>query len=447
MDLTAFFILFAPLILLYTHSPNLRFSSEDAVENLVGVVVVALLSTLVAWILPILARRPRRSLPGKPGARTPWFSHGVSIFLVFVFASLVEFLDWIETFDALFFPPDTFLVADLLLLLPFLIPFVVFRTNLAHRSLLVRGRTSSLPAALETQLRLLVVVLGPQLLYLNAYAWLVQGFEPSALLIEQHPWLNFVIVGVLIFLLLTYSPYFVRLLYSRVPLENHPAASTYRDAFAQLSRLTGIALDRVSIWVTGTASVANAAVSGAFRRQRTVFLTDRLLEILDPLEVQAVVAHELGHAYHRHLLLMLPVALLSSVFVVWTLFLVQYFVDVGEALGPVVILLQMLYLLLFYRPISQRFEFQADAYAAWRTGSPEHLSSSLLKLSSDQASSRSKASLTHPSIAQRVQRLSELFEKNDGDLTSVVKRALTVNRLMVLGMTVLIVLTIFLNPE
>lgn len=446
MDLAAFLILFAPLILLYTYSPNLYFSPFDAPMNIIWVLITTALATLVAWVLPLILRRSRPGAP-QPGLRNPWYAHGFAILLAFLFASLVEAFDWIETFATLFFPPETFLVADLLLLLPFLIPYLVFRTHLSHRTLVLRGRPSTLMEALNGQVRGLIVILGPQLLYLNIYAFLVHSFEPTARIVEAHPWLNFAIVGLLIFLLLTYSPYFVRLLYTRIPLEDHPAIYTYQTVFADLSKRTGIPLNRVSIWMTGSAAVANAAVSGAFGRQRTVFITDRLLEILNPEEVQAVVAHELGHAYHRHLLFMLPVALLSSVFVVWTLYLLELFVDTGDALGAAVMLIQFGYLLAIYRPISQRFEYQSDAYAAHVTGSPVPLANALLKLAQDHGANRKAASLTHPAITQRIKRLADLHEAHSGDLTAVVRKSVWTNRLLVAGMTVVIVLTLVLGPS
>lgn len=445
MDLAAFLILFAPLIMLYTYSPNLYFSPFDAPANALWVLLATSLATLLAWILPLVLRRSRLGAP-PPGLRNPWYAHGFAVLLALLFAFLVEGFDWIETFAALFFPPETFLVADILLLVPFLLPYLVFRTRLANRTLLLRGRTSTITEALNGQLRGLVVILGPQLLYLNIYALVVHSFEPTARIVEAHPWLNFAIVGLLIFLLLTYSPYFVRLLYTRVPLEDHPAIYTYQTIFADLSKLTGIPLDRVSIWMTGSAAVANAAVSGAFGRQRTVFITDRLLEILSPEEVKAVVAHELGHAYHRHLLFMLPVALLSSVFVVWTLYLLELVVDTGDVLGAAVMLIQFAYLLAIYRPISQRFEYQSDAYAAHVTGSPVHLGNALLKLAQDHGANRKAASLTHPAIALRIKRLADLHEAHHGDLAAVVRRSVWTNRLMVFGMTLIIVGTLLLGP-
>ncbi len=47
--------------------------------------------------------------------------------------------------------------------------------------------------------------------------------------------------------------------------------------------------------------VANALIVGVIPRARYVIFTDRLLDALDPSELEAVVGHEIGHARHGHI--------------------------------------------------------------------------------------------------------------------------------------------------
>ena len=47
--------------------------------------------------------------------------------------------------------------------------------------------------------------------------------------------------------------------------------------------------------------VANALIVGVISRARYVIFTDRLLDALDPPELEAVVGHEIGHARHWHI--------------------------------------------------------------------------------------------------------------------------------------------------
>jgi Zn-dependent protease with chaperone function len=47
---------------------------------------------------------------------------------------------------------------------------------------------------------------------------------------------------------------------------------------------------------------ANAAVSGMFRSSRFIFFTRKLLETMSEDEIKAILAHELAHIKHKHLL-------------------------------------------------------------------------------------------------------------------------------------------------
>ena len=58
------------------------------------------------------------------------------------------------------------------------------------------------------------------------------------------------------------------------------------------------------IWHTDR-QVLNAAVAGLLPSVRTIFMTDALLLYLRDEEMEAVIAHELGHVRRRHLLLRL----------------------------------------------------------------------------------------------------------------------------------------------
>ena len=55
------------------------------------------------------------------------------------------------------------------------------------------------------------------------------------------------------------------------------------------------------VWNTGRARIANAAVMGPVAWTRYIVFTDALLEDLDESEVEAVLAHELGHVRHHHM--------------------------------------------------------------------------------------------------------------------------------------------------
>ena len=73
-----------------------------------------------------------------------------------------------------------------------------------------------------------------------------------------------------------------------------------RDRLEAYARRVGLGYRDLFVWPTGGA-MPNAAVMGVGRRLRCVVFTDALLERLDEDEVEAVFAHEAGHAIHHHI--------------------------------------------------------------------------------------------------------------------------------------------------
>jgi STE24 endopeptidase len=56
----------------------------------------------------------------------------------------------------------------------------------------------------------------------------------------------------------------------------------------------------ILVWDTDQ-SLLNAGITGTLPRFRYILLTDRLIEQLDPAQIEAVFGHEIGHVWHRHL--------------------------------------------------------------------------------------------------------------------------------------------------
>ena len=81
-------------------------------------------------------------------------------------------------------------------------------------------------------------------------------------------------------------------------------ASPLRVRLSNLTAHMGVRCRDFKIWQTDR-QVLNAAIAGLFPSVRYVFVTDALLLYLRDDELEAVVAHELGHIRRRHLLLRL----------------------------------------------------------------------------------------------------------------------------------------------
>lgn len=169
-------------------------------------------------------------------------------------------------------------------------------------------------------------------------------------------------------------------------------------------------------------SHANAYFTGFGRSKRIVFF-DTLLEKLSVDEVEAVLAHELGHFHHRDILrAMARLALVSLAVFFWLgvaikepWFTVWLGLPQQDAVAVVVAMICMEPLGLVAAPLmnalSWRAEWRADAYAVTLTGGGVHLASALVKLSRDSASTLTPDPLyarfhySHPPLPLRLARL------------------------------------------
>jgi STE24 endopeptidase len=146
---------------------------------------------------------------------------------------------------------------------------------------------------------------------------------------------------------------------------------------------------------------ANAYFTGFGAAKRVVFF-DTLLAKLSPGEVEAVLAHELGHFKHRHvaqrLVAMFALSLLGFALLGWLSGQAWFYTGLGvsPSLGaPNDALALLLFLMVtpvfgyfvspLFAQLSRRHEFQADAYAC-RQASGADLAAALLKLHEDNAS-------------------------------------------------------------
>ncbi|MFZ9406729.1 MAG: M48 family metallopeptidase [Burkholderiaceae bacterium] len=171
----------------------------------------------------------------------------------------------------------------------------------------------------------------------------------------------------------------------------------------------------------------NAYFTGLGRNRRIV-LFDTLLERLDAEEIEAVLAHELGHFKRRHLLqrvvMSFGLSLAGLALMGWLAQQAWFFQGLGltpapgDHAGGLALLLFFLALPPFtflLRPLgsalSRRHEREADDYAVQQTGS-RPLARALVKLYRDNASTLTPDPLhsafhdSHPPALQRLARLS-----------------------------------------
>ena len=169
----------------------------------------------------------------------------------------------------------------------------------------------------------------------------------------------------------------------------------------------------------------NAYFTGLGRAKRIVFF-DTLIERLLPTEIEAVLAHELGHFKLKHIAKRLAFSFVASLGVLallgWLITQPWFFSGLGVEPSPganqgVALVLFMLVLPVFtfvFAPLasvmSRKHEFEADKFAA-RNASAHDLVNALVKLYQDNASTLTPDPLhsafydSHPPASIRIERL------------------------------------------
>lgn len=171
---------------------------------------------------------------------------------------------------------------------------------------------------------------------------------------------------------------------------------------------------------------ANAYFTGFGASKRVVFY-DTLLQQLTSPEVDAVLAHELGHFKHKHIakrvLSMFAISLLGFAVLGWISQQAWFYAGLGvtpNMAGPNDALALVLFMMVMplagtllgpvFAQMSRRHEFEADAYAVAHT-SAQALTSALLKLYQDNAATLTpdpvyvKFYYSHPPASERLGRM------------------------------------------
>ena len=171
---------------------------------------------------------------------------------------------------------------------------------------------------------------------------------------------------------------------------------------------------------------SNAFFTGFGAAKRVVFF-DTLLAKLNGDEMEAVLAHELGHFKHRHILKMMATSFATSLaglaLLGWVSQQVWFYTGLGvmpnlsgnnSALALLLFMLVLPLFTFFVSPLSARrsrqFEFEADAYAVANSDG-KALANALLKLYQDNASTLTPDPwyvafyYSHPPASQRLTRM------------------------------------------
>jgi len=230
-------------------------------------------------------------------------------------------------------------------------------------------------------------------------------------------------------LLLLIYPTFIAPLFNKFqPLDDE----SLRTRVTELMQRCGFAAKGLFVMDGSKRSAhANAYFTGFGASKRVVFY-DTLLRQLEPAEVEAVLAHELGHYRHRHVLKrmasLFALSFAGFALLGWLTGQFWFYTGLGvtpnlgaalgapnDALALLLFVLAVPVFMFFIAPVlaqlSRRHEFEADAYAVRKT-SGASLAQALLKLYKDNASTLTPDPLyvkfyySHPAASERLARLS-----------------------------------------
>lgn len=255
--------------------------------------------------------------------------------------------------------------------------------------------------------------------------WLMGSAGPAWWLWAWAAWMGFNL------LLMVIYPLFIAPLFNKFqPLQDE----SLKARVTALMQRCGFAAKGLFVMDGSRRSAhANAYFTGFGAAKRVVFY-DTLLRQLSPGEVEAVLAHELGHFKHRHIVKrivsLFALSLAGFALLGWLSTQFWFYTGLGvvpnlmlpglapaapnDALALLLFLLAAPVFTVFISPlfaqISRRHEFEADAYAMAQANGSD-LAAALLKLYEDNASTLTpdpvyvKFYYSHPPASERLARM------------------------------------------
>ncbi|MBT3277645.1 M48 family metallopeptidase [Candidatus Thioglobus sp.] len=292
------------------------------------------------------------------------------------------------------------------------LPFSIYRTFVLEQKFGFNKMTAGTFAGDLGKEILLTLIIGLPLIYAVLYLMGAMGEYWWA-----YVWL--VLTGFSLLMFWLYPTYIAPIFNKFKPLDNLELKAKIDNLLTR----TGFKSDGVFV-MDGSkrSSHGNAYFTGIGKNKRIVFF-DTLLEGMEDQEVEAILAHELGHFHHKHIrkhmvstftISLLGLALLGY------LITQEWFFDglgvstVSNHAALILFTLALPVFSFFIAPISnalsRKHEFEADAFAAKHTNADD-LVSSLVKLYRDNAATLTPDKLysafhdSHPSASIRIAEL------------------------------------------
>ena len=323
-------------------------------------------------------------------------------------------IQWLS--DASFHLTDSFLLQGVTVIVLVLvlqsileIPFDLYRTFNIEARFGFNKMTLKLYLLDAVKGTLLGAVLGLPLLF--AVLWMMSAMGELWWLYVWGVWVTFNLL-----LLFIYPTYIAPIFNKFEPLQDEAQKLRIESLLARCG------FESSGLFVmdgSKRSSHGNAYFTGFGKTKRIVFF-DTLLQRLSPSEIDAVLAHELGHFKHRHVMKRIAFTFVISLGFLWLLAQLLhaewFYAGLGVTTQSTAIALLLFFMSLpvftfLLHPItsaySRKHEFEADAYAAQQTDANE-LVNALVKLYQDNAKTLTPDPLyatfyeSHPPALQRI---------------------------------------------
>ncbi|MEC9485687.1 MAG: M48 family metallopeptidase [Candidatus Izemoplasma sp.] len=264
---------------------------------------------------------------------------------------------------------------------------------------------------------LLTIILGGGLLYMVISLYVQM---PSGTTFFIFTWLSLVMIFIVINIL--YVPVFVPLFNQLTPLED----GSLRDKIIDFAEGVGYEVNKISVMDASKRSTKLNAFFSGFGKFKNIVLFDTLLDKMNEEEIVAVLAHEIGHNKHKHVIFnMLQSAFLLTVYlgVLLLVLNVSVFstafgfdtVNIGFSLILFTVLIDPISILieLVTSSFSRKHEYQADAYASLNT-SNDAMIQALKVLAKENFANLTphplyvKLRYSHPPTANRIAAINEV---------------------------------------
>jgi len=281
----------------------------------------------------------------------------------------------------------------------------LFQTNISVKSYVLSNITFHLPVLLPW----LLISAGIDMISILPFE------APKRLLAKPEGQLIF--FSCFIAVLVVVAPSLIRFFWQCRPL----SFGYKRKRIEAMCRKAGLGYNNILKWPIFEGRLLTAGVMGLVKRFRYILVTESLLQVLSDDELDAVMAHEIGHIKRKHLVFYL-IFFVGFIILSYSLFdLIVYAILYGNLTfpiaGTVVAKLPLLTSLAFTAAMATLFlvyfryvfgyfmrncERQADLYAFNLLGDSRSLVSSLEKIAVYSGQAHDRPSWHHFSIRQRI---------------------------------------------